>query len=86
MMFEFCATLVYGISKEIALFNLFCSISGKFKYDKKIGNVNFEETNIAVSILVLCPNKRLVCLPLYKVSYKKVLSRYALKKVSLTHG
>ena len=56
MMFEFGATVGYGISKEItskeiALFNLFWSISGKFKHHKKSENVNFEETNNAVSIL-----------------------------------
>ena len=55
-MFEFCATVGSDMSKEIAskeiaLFNLFCSISGKFKQHKKSENVNFEETNYAVSIL-----------------------------------
>ena len=56
MMFEFCASVGCGISKaiaskEIALFNSFCSMSGKFKHHKKSENVNFYETNDAVSIL-----------------------------------
>ena len=58
MMFEFCASAGRGISKEIAskeisLFNSFISMSGKFKYHKKLENVNFEDTNNAVSILVI---------------------------------
>ena len=57
MMFELCASTGCGISKEIvskeiALFNWFCSISGKFKHHKKLENVNFEETNNAVFILI----------------------------------
>ena len=56
MMFEFFATVGGGISKEIAskeiaLFNLFCSISGKFKHHEKSEYINFEGTNNAVSIL-----------------------------------
>ena len=57
MMFEFCASVGCGIlkeiaSKEITLFSLFYSISGKFKHHKKLENVNFEEKINAVSILV----------------------------------
>ena len=55
MIFEFCASTWCGISKGIAkkkisLFNSFYSMSGKVKHHKKLENVNFEETNNAVSI------------------------------------
>ena len=62
-MFRFCASAWCGISKEIAskeisLFNLFRSISGKFKHHKKSKNVNFEGTNNAISILI--PNTSII--------------------------
>ena len=54
----FCASAGCGISKQIAskdisLFNSFCSMSGKFKRHKISENVTFEEMNNAVSILEL---------------------------------
>ena len=63
MMFEISATVGCSISKEVALkeitlFILSYSISGKFKHHKKLENVKFEETNDAILILMLQDPKK----------------------------